>query len=85
MAAILDFRTFMGQILIDFFWSFTISSRIENRLETFCYNLLGVRVVIYIYLPVYSWSTEVYSRVIDVKFFFFCFIHFFIDVPLGLS
>ena len=37
MAAILDFRTFMGQILVDFFWSFTISSRIENRRETFCY------------------------------------------------
>ena len=43
MAAILDFRTFMGQILIDFFWSFTISSRIENRWETFCYIFFGVR------------------------------------------
>ena len=31
MAAILDFRTFMGQILKDFFLSFTIYSRIENR------------------------------------------------------
>ena len=31
MAAILDFRTFMGQILIDFFWSLTISRKIENR------------------------------------------------------
>ena len=43
MAAILDFRTFIGQILIDFFWSFTISSRIENRWETFCYNFFGAR------------------------------------------
>ena len=33
MAAILDFRTFMGQILIDFFLSCTISSRIKKNVE----------------------------------------------------
>ena len=38
MAAILDFRTFMSQILIDFFGSVTISSRIE----TFVYQLYKV-------------------------------------------
>ena len=42
MAAILDFRTITGKIFVDFFWSFTISSRIENRWETFCDNFLGL-------------------------------------------
>ena len=31
MAAILDFKTFLDQILVDFLWSFIMSSRIENR------------------------------------------------------
>ena len=31
MVAIMGFGTFMGQILVDFFWSFTISSSLENR------------------------------------------------------
>ena len=31
LAAILDFQTLVGQILVDFFWKLTIFSRIENR------------------------------------------------------
>ena len=45
----LGFRTFMSQILIDFFWSLTVSSRIENRSETFCFNFCWGHVI---YLPV---------------------------------
>ena len=53
MAAILDFRTFMGEILIDFFLGRSLYlvgwKTIEKHFVIFFW---GYRVVIYIYLPV---------------------------------
>ena len=43
IAAILDSRTFMGQILVDFFMSFTISSRTEKTLKNLLLYFFGVR------------------------------------------